>query len=310
MLGAERRARAGQVLSSNAVPLSDFDGEALAPAKNKPRRWINAAAPVGVVLVVTFAALWMTGRASLAVDGTVVEPGVRGLGTVFGAGDSFKALLWASLMGCVVALALAVVQRILTVTEGMAAWLNGLRSMTIAIVILVLAWAIADVCADLNTAGFMVASLSDRLDPRLVPVIVFVISGITAFATGTSWGTMGILIPLAVPTAYGVAGAAGFDASHATSILYCSISAVLAGAIFGDHCSPISDTTVLSSMASGCDHVDHVRTQLPYAATVGLIAIAAGYLPAGFGLSPWICLAIGSIVLFAVLRFVGKPVTG
>jgi Na+/H+ antiporter NhaC len=310
MLGAERRARTGQVLSSTAVPLSDFDGEALTPVRDKPRRWINAAAPVGVVLIVTFAALWMTGRASLAVDGSVVEPGVRGLGTVFGAGDSFKALLWASLLGCVVALVLAVLQGILTVAEGMAAWLNGLRSMTIAIVILVLAWAIAAVCSDLNTSGFMVASLSDRLDPRLVPVIVFVISGITAFSTGTSWGTMGILIPLAVPTAYGVAGAAGYDVTHASSILYCSISAVLAGAIFGDHCSPISDTTVLSSMASGCDHVDHVRTQLPYAATVGLIAILAGYLPAGFGLSPWICLAIGSIALFVLLRFVGKPVAG
>ncbi|HXV75616.1 MAG TPA: Na+/H+ antiporter NhaC family protein [Candidatus Polarisedimenticolaceae bacterium] len=310
MRDAERRARAGRVLSDKAVPLSDFDGAALSPVEHKPRRWINAVAPVVVVLVVTFAALWFTGRTSLAGDGTTAESNLRGLATVFGAGDSFEALLWASLSGCIVALLLAVTQRILTVGEAMAAWLNGLKSMTMAIVILVLAWSISDVCVDLGTSGYMVAALSDRLDPRVVPLIVFVISAITAFSTGTSWGTMGILIPLAVPTAYGVAGAAGYDADHATAILLCSISAVLAGAIFGDHCSPISDTTVLSSMASGCDHIDHVRTQLPYAVVVALVAIVCGYLPAGFGLSPWICVLAGSALLFVVLRVVGRSDTG
>jgi Na+/H+ antiporter NhaC len=229
------------------------------------------------------------------------------IGTVFGAGDSFKALLWASMSGCLVALALARAQGILSVGDGLAAWLNGVKSMAMAIVILVLAWGIADICSDLDTSGFMVASLSDRIDARIVPAIIFALSAVTAFATGTSWGTMGILIPLSVPTAHGVAAAAGFDAEHATAILLVSVSAVLAGAIFGDHCSPISDTTVLSSMASGCDHVDHVRTQLPYAVTVGLTAIVFGYIPAGFGIPPLVCLALGVVVLAVLHRILARP---
>jgi Na+/H+ antiporter NhaC len=310
MLRAERRARDGRVLAEGAVPLSDFDSPTLTPPDGKPRRWINAVAPVCVVLVVTFAALWHTGVEALAAAGTVVPSGFEGVGAVFGAGDSFRSLLWASLAGCLVALLLATVQRILSVSHAMTAWLDGIRSMTPAIVILVLAWSISNVCSDLDTSGFMVAMLSDRLDPRLVPVIVFTISAITAFATGTSWGTMAILIPLAVPTAHGVALAAGYDADHDMAILLCSVSAVLAGAIFGDHCSPISDTTVMSSMASGCDHVDHVRTQLPYAGVVGAVAIVFGYVPAGFGLSPWLCLLAGSICLFSILRWIGRPVAG
>jgi Na+/H+ antiporter NhaC len=181
--------------------------------------------------------------------------------------------------------------------------------MLVAIVILILAWSIASICADLHTSDFMVAALSDHLDPRWLPAIVFFLASVTSFATGTSWGTMGILIPLAVPTAFGMAQAAGLSPGHEQAILLGSVSSVLAGAIFGDHCSPISDTTVLSSMASGCDHVDHVRTQLPYARVVGVAAILLGYLPGGFGLSPFVGLALGGVTLFALLRAVGKPIT-
>ena len=314
MLRAERRAAAGKVLSDTAVPLSDFDNETLAPAPDQPCRWYNAVVPVAVVLLVTFGALWFTGRASLVIDAnpladaSISQLGFRGLGSVFGAGDSFKALLWASMAGCIVALVMSRAQGILTLGDGLAAWGSGIKSMTLAIVILILAWSISDICSDLDTSGFLVATLSDRVDPRIVPAIVFVLAALTAFATGTSWGTMGIMIPLAVPTAFGVAGAAGLAPAHAEAILLCSVSAVLAGAIYGDHCSPISDTTVLSSMASGCDHLDHVRTQFPYATVVGIVAIVAGYIPAGFGLSPLICLPLGTLVLVALLRWIGRPV--
>jgi len=315
MLRAERRAASGKVLSDTAVPLSDFDNESLTPAPGKPQRWYNAVVPIVVVLVVTFGALWFTGRASLATDGnpladtSILGLGFQGLGSVFGAGNSFKALLWASLAGCIVALLMSRAQGILTLGDGLAAWGSGIKSMTLAIVILILAWSISDICSDLDTSGFLVATLSDRVDPRIVPAIVFILSALTAFSTGTSWGTMGILIPLAVPTAYGVAGAAGLTPGHAEGILLCSVSAVLAGAIYGDHCSPISDTTVLSSMASGCDHLDHVRTQFPYATIVGIVAVIAGYIPAGFGVSPFICLPLGGLVLVAVLRWRGRPAT-
>jgi Na+/H+ antiporter NhaC len=315
MLAAERRARGGKLLSERAVPLAEFDSETLQPPQGKPRRWYNAVVPVLVVLGVTFAGLWFTGRAALAEasDPLAAIPflglGFEGMGRVFGAGDSFKALLWGSLAGCATALLMATLQRILSIQAALQAWTNGVRSMVPAFVILTLAWSIANVCADLQTSGFMVAALSDHLAPGLLPALVFVLAALTAFSTGTSWGTMGILIPLAVPTAYGVAQAAGFDPEAAHRILLGTVSSVLAGAIFGDHCSPISDTTVMSSMSSACDHVDHVRTQLPYALAVAGVAILLGYLPGGFGLPPWACLLSGGAVLAGLLRWLGRPAT-
>jgi Na+/H+ antiporter NhaC len=313
MLRAERRAAGGKLLSDTAVPLTDFDNDVLQPPPGRRRRWINAVLPVFAVLVVTFCSMWFTGRGALIAAGDPLaraglgKLGLGGMGSVFGSGDSFGSLLYGALVGCLVAIGLAVGQRILSLAESLTAWLNGVKTMTMAIVILVLAWSIASICAELDTSGFMVAHVSDVLDPRVLPALIFVLASLTAFATGTSWGTMGILIPLAVPTAYGVAQAAGFDPAAAHRILLGAVSSVLAGAIFGDHCSPISDTTVMSSMSSGCDHVDHVRTQLPYALTVGGVAIVVGYLPAGFGVSPVLCLGVAAALLAAVVRWAGTP---
>jgi len=315
MLKAERRAAGGKVLRDGAVPLADFEGKALAPPEGKPERWINAAIPVGLVLVVTFAALWFTGRASLVAaddptgSASIFSLGMQGLGAVFSAGASYDALMYAALTGSVSALVLAVGQGIFGLGTGLTAWIDGMKSMMTAMVILILAWGIGAVCADLKTADFLVGQLSDTLNPGLVPALIFILASITAFSTGTSWATMSILIPLAVPTAVGVAQSAGWDDASAHGIMLGAVSAVLAGALFGDHCSPISDTTVMSSMSSGCDHVDHVRTQLPYALTVAGIALIAGYIPVGFGLSPWLGLLIGSGLLYGVLRVVGRRAT-
>ncbi len=316
MLKAERRAEQGKLFADNAVPLADFDAESLAPPEGKPRRWINAAIPVVLVLVATFISLWFTGRQSLAEEldplATVptFELGAEGVRAVFASADAFKSLLYGSFVGALSALVLAMVQRILTLSTGLVACVNGMKSLMAAMVVLVLAWSIGRICADMGTANFVVGMLSDTLDPRLLPALIFVLAGATAFATGTSWATMAILIPLAVPTAVGVAQAAGFDAAAAHRILLGSVSSVLAGALFGDHCSPISDTTVLSSMASGCDHVDHVRTQLPYALSVAVVALVVGYVPVGFGLSPWIGLLLGVVVLYGFLRLIGRRADG
>jgi Na+/H+ antiporter NhaC len=117
---------------------------------------------------------------------------------------------------------------------------------------------------------------------------------------------MTILIPIAVPSAFALAQSAGYGPSDLRPVLLGAVSSVLAGAIFGDHCSPISDTTVLSSMASGSDHVDHVRTQLPYAIVVAVVAMVLGSIPGGFGISPWISLAAGGAALWLVLRLLGR----
>ncbi|ANM32156.1 hypothetical protein ABI59_08700 [Acidobacteria bacterium Mor1] len=313
MRTAENRARGGQVLAPGAVPLADFEGGELEAIDGRPRHWSNAAIPVLLVVAVTFTSLWLTGRQSLIDAGDPL--GTRSIfslklvdfGSVMGEGASYDSLLYAATAGLMVAILLALVRRSLTLSESMTAMIGGFKSMLMAFVILTLAWAISRVCSDLNTSQFMVSSLTDRLHPGLLPTLVFVLSAATAFATGSSWSTMGILIPVAVPTAFEVAKAAGYADGSAQGILLGSVASVLAGAIFGDHCSPISDTTVLSSMSSGCDHMDHVRTQLPYALTVGGVSIILGTLPAGFGFPAWAGLLISLGVLAAAIRLLGRP---
>jgi hypothetical protein len=139
-----------------------------------------------------------------------------------------------------------------------------MRAMLLAIVILVLAWGLGGVTEALGTGATCRACSAIRCRCFL-PVLVFLVAAAISFATGTSWGTMAILFPVVIPLAVAMGAGVGFDGGEHYTILLGTISSIMAGSIFGDHCSPISDTTVLSSMASACDHIDHVRTQLPYA---------------------------------------------
>ena len=195
---------------------------------------------------------------------------------IIGAADSYKALMWGSMIGMVTAAVMTLAQRIMTLEEVVDAWYKGVRSMIYAMIILVLAWALGGITDVLQTADFLVGILGDTLPVQLLPFLVFVLAAFTAFATGSSWGSMGILMPLVVPLTWAVMQANGYTGPEHMHILYSSIASVLAGSVWGDHCSPISDTTILSSMASGCDHIEHVRTQLPYALLVGIVALAAG----------------------------------
>ena len=304
MLRAERRAASGRVLGESAVPLSNFDHADLQPLEDKPRRWLNAIVPVAVVVLVTVSAQWLTGLAAAEGGGAA---GLTGFAEVFSEGDPFRSLLYGAFTGCIVAVALAAAQRILTVSQAMLAVVEGMRTMLLAFVILTLAWAIGQVCVDVGTGDFLVSILKGNLDPRLLPALVFLLAAAVSFSTGSSWSTMSILVPLAVPSAFTLAGAAGLDEGAIHRILLGAVAAVLAGAIFGDHCSPISDTTILSSMASACDHVDHVRTQLPYAVVVAVVAMLLGSLPSGYGFPAWISILIGLAVLWALLRLWGRP---
>ncbi len=182
--------------------------------------------------------------------------------------------------------------------------------MILAIIILVLAWSLADVTNSLSTAAYLSQVLSDALPIELLPVTVFVVAGAISFATGTSWGTMAILLPLVIPLTVALGGEAVVSGGPQDHVLLSAIGAVLAGSIFGDHCSPISDTTVLSSMASGCDHVDHVRTQLPYALVVAGVGLVLGSLATAYGMPPVLSLLLGAAVIGLVIRFVGRKVEG
>jgi len=174
--------------------------------------------------------------------------------------------------------------------------------------ILILAWSIGSVTSELHTADYLVQVLRGTIEPHWLPVLTFVIAAIISFATGTSWGTMAIMMPLVIPLGHTLSLDALLNTTDQQIILHGVISSVLAGAVFGDHCSPISDTTILSSMASACDHIDHVRTQLPYALLAAVVGMLVGDIPTAFGMSPWISILLGSGMLIGVLYFLGKRV--
>jgi Na+/H+ antiporter NhaC len=315
MLKAENRARAGKIMRDKAVPLSDFESSALTPAKFIPARWYNGLVPIIVVIVGTFVGLYISGKAGLAGDNTplaarsffeIIFSGnfFKDLGSIVSSADSFKVLLWASLLGVCTAFLMAWTQRILKLRDLVTALVQGMKSMMMAIIILVLAWSLGVVLTELKTADFLVSLISSTLDYQLFPAIVFVFSGFIAFSTGTSWGTIAIMYPLVIPIIIALTK----HTADFKQFLVLTIASVLAGAVFGDHCSPISDTTIMSSMASSCDHIDHVKTQIPYALLMAFTAVAFGILPVSFGF-PYIISILASVGFAVVILLVlGKKV--
>jgi Na+/H+ antiporter NhaC len=296
-----RAASGGGVFRPGAMLAADTEGGLAEPPEGAKHRWHNLAIPVLAVIVTALAGLYYTGAQELA-------PAERTLRAVIGNADPFASLLWASFAGVVVAMVLAIAQRILSVVQAVEAWVGGMRAMLLAIVILALAWGLSGMTEALGTGTFLAGALGDRLPLGALPAVVFVTAAVTAFATGTSWGTMAILFPVVVPLAVSMGAGVGFGGGEHYSILLGAISSIMAGAVFGDHASPISDTTVISSMASACDHIDHVRTQLPYALVVAGVAVVVGEIPVALGISPWLSILVGLVILYAVLRIWGKPV--
>ncbi|MBU0741607.1 Na+/H+ antiporter NhaC family protein [bacterium] len=309
MAKAEGRAAGGELLRPGAQPAADPMALARVADEAGPASPLLAAIPIATVVVLTVVGLWWHGRHELMMRGEAADS----LREILNAADSLAVLMWSSLGGSLVAIALSVGARRLDLSGSVDAWLDGARAMLIAMVILILAWALGAVCDGLGTGPWLVDVSRDVLSPHLLPAISFLLAAAMSFSTGTSWGTMAILIPIILPLADALPADGGVTAQLRDVIALSSTSAVLAGAVFGDHCSPISDTTILSSMASGSDHVDHVRTQLPYALAAAGAAVCIGYLPAGFGVSPWISLAGGAALLAGLLRWRGRrapPVLG
>jgi Na+/H+ antiporter NhaC len=253
--------------------------------------------PLVAVLITVLLGLWVTGKAALEPDKEAT------LRAVIGNADSYRALLWGSFVGSLIAITLSILTRALSVADTMLAWVHGLRSVLFALVILVLAWSLGTLCKGvLQTGPYLVSVLGPTLKPELLPTLVFLVAAFTSFATGSSWGTMGILFPLAIPLAHGLA-------PTDPVVLLGSTASILAGSVWGDHCSPISDTTILSSLASSCDHIDHVRTQLPYVLLVGCVAILCGSLPTGLGwYGPWVGLLLSAMILTALAFGLGRRV--
>jgi len=306
MFRAERRAREkGEVLRPGSVPIVNTETESLLPDSNTSLRWPNAVIPIIFLVVGTFTGLYIDGLQSM-IDSSPAAVNNASISDILALADSFKVLLWTSFLGAIIAITLAVSQKILSLKASLMAMVAGMRSMMMAMIILVLAWSIGAVCKELATADYIVKICSGIITPTLLPLLTFVMAALISFATGSSWATMAILIPIIIPIAHQIGSTHTLVDNGAMHTLITSLSSILAGSVFGDHCSPISDTTIMSSMSAGVDHIDHVRTQFPYAITVATVGLVVGDLPAGYGVNPWLSLAIGSVFLFLAVRFLGK----
>ena len=316
MLAAERRARTtGQLVREGGKPMVGDAATQLEPAPGVTPRALNALAPVLTFVIVTLAEITRVGmgeKLTLEFSWDSIRRDLEALAATFGDfravtqvlsdGESSRAILVGSSSGLALAIVLALISgagrhipRAIFVT---------LRNTGIAVGILYLAWMIGAACESLGTASYLSDLVGPHLAPQALPTVLFLLSAGIAFATGTSWGTMSILLPLVVGLAFSMGELVPLG-GHGLLIL--SIAAVLEGSIFGDHCSPISDTTILSSTACAADHLDHTRTQMAYALTAMAVAIVCGYFPCAFmGWSPWIALPTGCAALLMLLLVFGR----
>ncbi|MGG7079114.1 Na+/H+ antiporter NhaC family protein [Clostridium sardiniense] len=268
----------------------------------------NAIIPIGTLIISALVSFYYSGYSSIMAGNDVALQGIltnspfsfQAIQQAFSAADASTALFQSAVFASIVAILMAVCKKIFTISEAIDVWIDGMKGLIITGVILLLAWSLSSVIKDLGTAKYLVTLLSDSIPAFLLPSIIFILGAVISFATGTAYGTMGILMPLAIPLAHSISPEMGY--------IVLSTSAVLTGAIFGDHCSPISDTTILSSMGAGCDHIEHVKTQMWYALFVGGATILLGYIPAGLNIPVYIILPVAILVLALAVRFIGKPV--
>ena len=308
MRKAEMAARNGQKIGAE-VAVDNLQGEdEMQPKEGVQLSIWNAIIPIGVLIVAAIAAFYYSGYTAI-MGGEDVElinlmtnspASFEAIKQAFSASDASVALFQSALLASIVAIIMAVCKKIFTIGEAIEVWVDGMKGLLITGVILILAWSLSSVIKELGTAKYLVTLLSGSIPYFLLPSLIFILGAVISFATGTAYGTMGILMPLAVPLAYSI--------NPEMSFVIVSTSAVLTGAIFGDHCSPISDTTILSSMGAGCNHIEHVKTQIWYSLFVAVITILFGYIPAGFGLPIYIVLPVAILAVFVGVQIFGKKV--
>jgi Na+/H+ antiporter NhaC len=308
MKEAEERARTGEqpVESSAALSIGSNNSGLKSPTQESGRA-INALIPLAGLLLFHITGLWVDGGGPVKLsEGGSLFSLVYWRDVIGNANNSPLVLAFAALFGLTLALIFARFFGGLKSPVIYRCFRQGIKRAAIPFVILILAWSLKRTCDSLKTGEFLTMILAEKVSPYWFPPVLFLVASVTSFATGTSYGTMAILIPTAIPIAFALDG----DSYGLTTMI--SLGAVLDGAIFGDHCSPISDTTIMSSIASSCDLIDHVRTQLPYSLFVAGLALLFAYLPSALGLaSRWSYVLAVSVMVcfFMVLSRCNKPHT-
>ena len=310
---ATRAYHTGEVSNPLSKNLINEENSFIMPKENMNYSMSNAIIPIFTLIVVAIVGFYINGKGALSPEALkIVELDPYSFASIrdcFGGADASIVIFEAALFASLVAIGMGLKQKIFSLQEAIETWVFGVKSLVITAVILILAWSISAVMKELGTAMYLVSILSDTTPQFILPSAIFILGSIISFSTGTSYGTMGILMPLAIPLASAVGIHTGLEGNDLHSYIVLNIGAVLTGAIFGDHCSPISDTSILSSMGASCDHMDHVSTQLYYAIFVGIIAVVFGYIPAAFGVSAYILLPLGMLAIVLFIRFYGKPYT-
>lgn len=306
-VAARRRSLNSENDSEVAVD-SNMDHDNLEPKEGVELSIWNAIIPIGTLVITALICFYFSGYSAImgGEDSALQQImnssplSFKAIQEAFSASDASIALFQSALIASVVSIIMGVSKKIFTISEAIDTWIDGMKPLLITGVILLLAWSLSSVIKDLGTAKYLVSLLSGSLPNFLLPSLIFILGAVISFATGTAYGTMGILMPLAIPLAYSM--------NPDMSYVIVSTSAVLTGAIFGDHCSPISDTTILSSMGSGCNHIAHVNTQIWYSLFIAVITILFGYIPAGFGIKWYVVLPIAVIAVYLGIQVLGKKV--
>ena len=273
--------------------------------KQKTSHWANAALPVLTLIVMVIAGLILTGYSTEVWSSS--ETLMFKLRSTLSNADSYIALIWASFLACVVAVIVSKISNSLGIKKSIESLIEGFKTMVPAIAILVLAWALAGVIENLHTASFLASLVPENFNPYWLPGIFFVLSALISFATGSSWNTMAVMYPICIPIVIGVSVNNGseVDLNYLMPVLLNTVSVILAASVFGDHCSPISDTTILSSLATDCNHIDHVKTQMPYAFIVGLVSLFCGGVLFAIGIPWYLLYVIGFVCIIGLVFLLG-----
>ncbi|EOD4834871.1 Na+/H+ antiporter NhaC family protein [Campylobacter upsaliensis] len=316
MYAAQIRAKTtGQIApmpKSAALDTAELEDQFLAPKDGIEIRAFDAIVPVMTLIILAILGFYFNGFSVLEGEelaNAKANPlSFETLRSAFGNADSSIVLFQAALFAAIVAIFIGVRRRIFNIKEAIETWIYGWKTMIFTIVLLLLAWSLSSIVKDLGTSTFITHLLADKLPEFILPATIFAFASLISFAIGTSYGTMGVLMPLAVPLAFEVAKLNGLEGEALHHYMVLNISCVLTGAIFGNHCSPISDNVILSSMSAKCDHMEHVRTQIPYALFICAISLFTGYIPTALGLSVWLVLPLNFILITLLLRIIGKKV--
>jgi Na+/H+ antiporter NhaC len=279
-----------------------------ARAEEPQARWWLGFFPIAVLIAVTAGVLILTGYYAEGGREIMQQQTAwwRKASDIIGQSDAYLSIFYGAILSAFVAILLTIFARACPTRAAFDAGLEGMSRLLPAVVILVLAWSLSAVLQELKLGDAVVATLKGVDFPaQWLPFSVFVSAALISFATGTSYGTMGILCPMTVEI--GARLMTGMEPTEATTLFYAAIGSVLAGSVFGDHCSPISDTTVLSSIASGCRHEEHVWTQIPYALVAAVAAMGLGDLMCSVYKQPWyFSLAMGGAFLVLWVLIVGR----